>query len=424
MDIRKDMIMISSEELRRLGIVKKVLSGEVNQQEASEVLGVSDRQVRRIVKRIREEGDVGIIHRLRGVSGNRRIDQKIKEMVLRLYQRQYEGFGPLLASEKLEERDKVKVCDETLRLWLIEEGLWKLKRQKEKKKRSWRARKEIYGQMQQMDGSHHDWLEGRGPRMVLMGYIDDARGRVYGKFYEYEGTQPAMDSLKGYIKKHGIPTSIYLDKHSTYKVNKKETYRQWPFRDEEELTQFGRACRQLGIEVIYAHSPQAKGRIERLFETLQDRLVKEMRLEGIKTVEGANKFLREYLPKFNKRFMVAAKSRGDLHRDAKGMNLDEILSIQTDKVLRNDRTVVHDKQWYQVLVKTRAKKVTIYEYVDGRIAIKHNHSRLAYKPIEDRPPKVQTPKRCKIRTGRRYAPPKDHIYRMGFKLKGSLTNIN
>jgi transposase len=422
MSIGKDMIMISSEELRRLGIVKRVLSEEINQQEASEVIGISDRQVRRIVKRVREEGERGIVHRLRGGIGSHRIEEEQKQKILGLYRREYEGFGPLLASEKLKERDKIKVCDETLRLWLIKEGLWEPRRQREIKKRSWRARKERYGQMQQMDGSHHDWLEGRGPKMVLMGYIDDARGRVYAKFYEYEGTQPAMDSLKGYIKKHGIPTSIYLDKHSTYKVNKKQTYREWPFRDEEELTQFGRACQQLGIELIYAGSPQAKGRVERLFETFQDRLVKELRLENAKTVEEANKCLKVYLPKFNKQFMVAAKKSGDLHRGAQGINLDEILSIQTEKPLRNDRTIVHDKQWYQVLAKTRARKVTVYEYVNGQVAIKHNKNRLEYKLIEGRLPRIPNIRKKRIR--RYYQVPKNHIWRIGFKLRGSLTHKN
>lgn len=421
MDIRKDIIMISSEELRRLGIIKNVLAEGINQQEASEVIGVSDRQVRRIVARVREEGDRGIIHRLRGMTGSHRIDEEEKQKILGLYRRQYEGFGPLLASEKLLERDKIKVCDETLRLWLIKEGLWEPRKRKEEKERSWRARKEHYGEMVQMDGSHHDWLEGRGPKMVLMGYIDDAKGKVYAKFYEYEGTQPAMDSLKGYIKKNGIPMSIYLDKHSTYKVNKKETYREWPFRDEEELTQFGRACRQLGIELIFADSPQAKGRVERLFETFQDRLIKEMRLERVKTVEEANKFLQGYLPKFNKQFMVAAKKSGDYHRDSRGIKLDDILSIQTQRVLRNDRTVVHEKQWYQVLAKTRAKTVTMCEYLNGRMAIKHNNNRLECKPIEGRPQRVVKPIVRKARVRRRYQVPKDSIWRIGFKLKGSLT---
>ena len=273
-----------------------------------------------------------------------------------------------------------------------------------------------------MDGSHHDWLEGRGPRMVLIGYIDDATGRVHGKFYEYEGTQPAMESLRGYIKRYGIPRSIYLDKHSAYKVNRKETYREWPFRDVEELTQFGRACRQLGTELIYAESPQAKGRVERLFDTLQDRLVKEMRLEGIKTVEEANKFLEGYLPKFNKRFNVIAKKSGDLHASAAGIDLQEILSIQRQRVLRNDRTVAHEKQWYQVLDKTRAKTVMVVEYLNGRMAIKHNNNRLAYKLIEGRPQKAKEIPVRKVRMRKHYVLPKNHIWRIGFKLNGSLKN--
>lgn len=421
MEISKDMIMVSSEELRRLGIIKKVLAGEINQQEASEVIGVSDRQVRRIVARVREEGDRGIVHGLRGAEGSHRAEEEQKQKILKLYRKQYEGFGPLLASEKLLERDKIKVCDETLRLWLIDEGLWKPRRRKEEKKRSWRPRKEHFGEMVQMDGSHHNWLEGRGPRMVLVGYIDDANGKVHAKFYEYEGTQPAMDSLKEYIKKNGIPTSIYLDKHSAYKVNNKQTYQEWPFRDEEELTQFGRACRQLGIKLIFADSPQAKGRIERLFETFQDRLIKEMRLEDIKTLEEANRFLEKYLPKFNKQFMVAVKKSGDYHRSAQGIKLDEILSIQTRRVLRNDRTIVHDSQWYQILAKTRAKEVMVVKYLNGRMAIKHNNNRLEYKPIEGPTRRVAKPVFRKARIRKYYQVPQNHIWRIGFKLKGSLT---
>ena len=257
--------------------------------------------------------------------------------------------------------------------------------------------------------------------MVLVGYIDDAKGKVHAKFYEYEGTQPAMDSLKGYIKKNGIPTSIYLDKHSAYKVNNKQTYRQWPFRDEEELTQFGRACRQLGIKLIFADSPQAKGRIERLFDTFQDRLVKEMRLENINTLEEANIFLEQYLPKFNKQFMVAVKKSGDYHRNAQGIELDEILSIQTPRVLRNDRTIVHDSQWYQILAKTRAKEVMVVKYLNGRMAIKHNNNRLEYKPIEGPKKRVAKPVFRKARIRKYYQVPKDHIWRIGFKLKGRLT---
>jgi len=207
--MREDILIMRQKEVKRLQIIQKVLGRQINQQKAAEVLRLTDRQIRRIVKRIREEGEKGIVHRLRGREGNRRIDSKVKDRVVGIYRKVYEGFGPRLASEKLLEREKIKVNEETLRLWLIEEGLWKKRKGRKEKKRSWRARKDHYGEMVQMDGSHHDWLEGRGPRLVLMGYIDDATGRVHGKFYDYEGTQPAFDSLKGYVEKYGLPRSIY-----------------------------------------------------------------------------------------------------------------------------------------------------------------------------------------------------------------------
>ena len=305
-----------------------------------------------------------------------------------------------------------------LRLWLIEEGLWKRRARQKEKRRSRRPRKEHWGEMVQVDGSHHDWLEDRGPKLVLMGYIDDATGRVYGGFYDYEGTRPAMDSLKGYVKRYGIPKSIYLDKHSTYKINKAQRYKEWPFKDEEELTQFARGCKQLGIEMIYANSPQAKGRVERLFETLQDRLVKELRLEGVKTLEEANSVLKVYLPKFNKRFSIGAKQLGNLHRPVVGVDLNEILSIQKEHVLRNDRTFVHKKQWYQVLDRTRASKVLVHEYLSGQTVVKYGKNRLAFKRIENLPEKQVVIRKVKPR--KRHVPPKGSYWRDGFKLAGSL----
>ena len=415
--MRKDIIIMSQKEIKQLQIIQKILGKEINQQEAAEILRISDRQVRRVVKRVREEGEKGITHRLRGQEGNRRIDQKIRNQVIGIYRKVYNGFGPRLASEKLLEREKVRINEETLRLWLIEEGLWKKRRGQKEKRRNWRERKDHFGAMIQMDGSHHDWLEGRGPKVVLMGYIDDATGRVYGKFYDYEGTRPAMDSLKGYVKKYGLPRSIYLDKHSTYRINKRQRYKEWPFRDEEELTQFARGCQQLGIELIYANSPQAKGRIERLFETFQDRLVKELRLERAKTLKEANYVLMRYLPKFNKRFSVSAKQSGNLHRSVFGIDLDEILSVHREHVLRNDRTFVHEKQWYQVLNRTRANKVIVHEYMNGQMAVKVGKNRLSYKLI-DGPIKQEVVRKVKPR--KRYVPPKESYWRKSFRLAGSI----
>lgn len=423
---RKDILIMSKEEIQRYQVIRKVLDKIISQQEAAEYLRRSDRQVRRIVKRVRSEGESGVIHKLRGREGCRRIKLKIRERILRLYRRQYGGFGPLLASEKMAERDGVEVNDETLRLWLIQEGLWQVKKQRKPKERSWRARKGHCGEMVQMDGSQHDWLEGRGPKLVLMGYIDDATGRFYGKFYGYEGTMPALGSLREYIKRYGIPRTIYLDKHSTYRYNRPQRYKDWPFRDREGLTQFGRACRQLGIELIYASSPQAKGRIERVFGTHQDRLVKELRLAGVKSSEEANQVLNGYMPRFNQKFEVSAKDGGDWHRSVDSrVDLDEILSIQSEHVLRNDRTVLHGNRWYQILNRTRAQRVVVYEYLNGRLAIKHGSNRLEYKPIEGPRRKGVHSRKVKQRYHQLTPPPpKGSYWRDGFKLKGSLPTQN
>jgi len=420
MDQHKDILMMTRQEIQRYQIIRKVLDRQIDQQEASEVLKLSDRQVRRIVKRVRAEGESGVVNRLRGRPGNRGIKGSLKQKILRMYRSCYEGFGPTLASEKLLERDGLKVCDETLRLWLIQEALWQAKPRRVRKSLSWRERKHHFGEMVQLDGSHHDWLEGRGPGLVLMGYIDDATGRFYGRFYGYEGTMPALDSLKGYIRRNGIPRSLYLDRHSTYKTNKKYTYTDWPFRDKQELTQFGRACRQLGIELIYAHTPQAKGRVERVFETLQDRLTKELRLAKAATCKQANILLERYLDSFNNKFQVEPKRRGDLHRPAdKRISLDDILSVQTPRSLRNDRTVLHNKRWYQVLNRTRAANVMVYEYLNGRMAIKHGNNRLEYRSIEGPVARSPIPRVRRFRGRRIYVPPKDSYWRIGFKLPGS-----
>jgi len=259
-----------------------------------------------------------------------------------------------------------------------------------------------------------------------MGHIDDATNDFYGEFHDYEGTMPAMGGLKGYIKQNGLPRIIYLDKHSTYKNNRKNKYTDWPFRDEEELTQFGRACKQLGIELIFADSPQAKGRIERVFKTLQDRLVKELRLANAKTIEEANAVLRKYLPMFNQKFQIEAKKSGDYHRPVdKRIKINEILSVQTQRCLRNDRTVVHCKQWYQVLAKTRAASVTVYEYLNGQMAIKHGGTRLQYKSIEGPLPRVTPIIARKVKPRFRTVPQKGSYWRDGFKLPGSLiTNLS
>ena len=266
-----ETITMSREELRRVHIVKQAIGRVITQKKAAELMELSYRQTKRLVKRVREEGEKGIIHRLRGRRGNRRIAEEVKRRALALHREKYADFGPTLASEKLSKLHGIEVSDETLRGWLRAEGRYEWQR-KRKKHREWRQRKEHCGEMVQVDGSHHDWLEGRGPQLVLMAYVDDATGGVYGRFYDYEGTLPGMDSFLRYVKRYGIPQSLYLDRHTTYpqdpvdKSTKKQSIEE-QLRGEEAKSQFERAVEELGVKVIHAYSPQAKGRVERQFGT-------------------------------------------------------------------------------------------------------------------------------------------------------------
>jgi len=405
----EDMIVARPKELRKLYVVRKVLDQEILQEKASEILSLSSRQIRRIIKRVRLEGDKGVIHKSRGRPSNRRISDEIREKVIQLYRSEYEDFGPTLAAEKLEERHRVKVNDETLRLWLIESGDWK-KRRKRRGHRRWRERKHHFGEMVQMDGSHHDWFEGRGAWCVLMGYIDDATGKVFGRFYDYEGTIPAMDSFKGYVKKHGLPMAVYLDRHTTYKSPAKASI-QDELENEKPLSEFERALKELGVEVIHATSAPAKGRVERLFGTLQDRLVKEMRLRGIRTVQEGNAFLKQYLPVYNRRFSVRPQERSNLHRPLPlGMNLDSILCIKTERALRNDFTVAHNSKLYQIEDRTHASRVMVHEQIDGSIKILYRGQALRFGEITKRPRRQG---KAPVRVGRTepHPPPPDHPWR-------------
>lgn len=402
----KDIIEMSMKELKRLKVIQEAIEGQITQKAASAMIGLSERQARRLIRAVRQEGERGVVHRSRGRPSNRRIPGKIKNKALQQYRKKYRDFGPTLATEKLMELDGIKVSAETLRQWLLEGGLWQ-KRRKRSLHRRWRPRKDCFGQMVQMDGSHHDWLEGRGPELVLMGYIDDATNRVFGRFYDYEGTLPAMDSFKRYVRRYGLPQSVYLDKHSTYKSTKKLTI-------EEELaglapmSQFERALDELGVEVIHAHSPQAKGRIERLFGVLQDRLIKEMRLRGITTKEEANEFLKEYLPKYNRKFKVCPANKTDVHvRLPRYFNLDTYLCVKTQRTVRNDQTIAHNGNLYQIEEAVVSKKVTVEERLDGSLHITSAGAALKYREITERPKKKNRGKRPQTP----YVPPRDHPWR-------------
>ena len=380
---------MTREEARRLSIVQQVLDRRLRQRHAAEVLRLSVRQVRRWMQRVREAGPAGIVHRLRGQPSNRRLPVRLKARVLARYRARYHGFGPTLAQEKLRERDRLRVSRETLRQWLREAGLWQRQRQSAPP-HVWRERKAARGEMVQLDGSHHDWLEGRGPRLVLMAYIDDATSEVFARFYDYEGTIPAFESFYAYVIRHGLPQSVYCDRHGAYWSRGKLSVDDELAGRNRPQTQFERALTQLGVEVIWAGSPQAKGRVERLFRTFQDRLVKELRLADISTRAAANRFLQRYLPTYNRRFSGAPRTAEELHQPAPAPSrLRRILARHTCRTLRQDSTLQYQGQWYALTPSWRGrrpKQVTVVEQFDGTRLICHGDQVLASRQIAPRPP--------------------------------------
>ena len=403
---REDRIVMTRKELVRWHVVQKVISGELGQRGVAEMLGVSERQVRRWIRRVEKDGEAGMVHRGRGRRSNRAYEGSLKRRVVALYRKRYRDFGPTLFGEKLEEREGIVLGTETLRRWLIEAELWAGSRKRRAHHR-WRERKRNCGEMVQIDGSHHAWLEDRGPKMVLMSYVDDATGRVMARFYEYEGTMPAMESFRRYVKRFGLPVSVYLDNHTTYKSPAKATVEE-RLAGRRPKSEFERALDELGVEVIHSHSPQARGRIERSFRTFQDRLVKEMRLEGIATMDAANAFLATYLRGHNRRFARAAQ--GDVHRTLpQGIDLDRVLSIQTTRRVRNDGTVMHRRCLYEILETHRPKSVLVEERLNGDVVISARGRRLNFQPVDA--PRSRHTKQVAVRRSpskARPAPPKDH----------------
>lgn len=409
----KDIITMSRREAKRLHIIHQALDKKITQGEAAELIDVSDRQIRRLIRRIREEGDEGICHRSRGKASNYCIPRKVKKRALKLFREEYPDFNLVHATEKLSEVHGITVSDETLRLWLNEAEIT-YKKRKVKKHRERRERKACFGELVQIDGSHHDWFEGRGPICVFMGYIDDATNTVDGRFYDYEGTMPAMDSMERYIKRYGIPKSVYLDKHTTYKSWAEPTIEE-QLNGQKPMSHFEKSLAELEVEVIHANSPQAKGRVERLFKTLQDRLVKEMRLKGIKSVCEANEFLKTYLPKHNRRFKKEAASDADLHQPAPHKReLDRILCIKKERTVKNDFTIAHNGTLYQIEQATRAEKVMVEERLDGTVHITYKGQDLRYREIKKQPTKEMPETLLQHHEKKSWIPSADHPWRKPF----------
>ena len=415
----QELIQMSRTEMERLRILHRVFDHELAQKKAAELMGVTDRHLRRLVKRIREQGDTAIIHRSRGRPSSRKIPEARQRRILKFLESDYKGFGPTLATEKLWECQKIRVSRETLRQWMVQGDLWQVRARSRGTSHPWRERKHHRGEMIQMDGSHHHWLEARGPELVLMGYIDDATGDFFGQFYSYEGIYPAMDSFQRYIDRHGLPVSIYLDRHSTYKTTREPSVDEM-LRGDPALTQFARALKELGVKLIYARSPQAKGRIERIFETLQDRLVKEMRLAKICTQEAANDFLKTYLARFNRQFGKIPLNQGDLHRALpKDLCLKDIFCIKESRQIAQDYTVRWKNRTFRIqkpCLTMKRQRLLVLQQFDGTIRMKYQGREVAFVEVTDKIPRptAQPMARTERAKPRPYIPPPQHPWRRRF----------
>jgi transposase len=345
---------MSAEERERMVLLRKVKDKHMLLKEAAFRMGVSLRQAVRIKKRFLREGDQGLVHGLRGMPSHRGKPHELKRKVILLYQEQYHDFGPTFASEKMFERDGVTINHETLRRWLIESGDWQMGR-KERVHRLRRLRKEMFGLMLLIDGSDHDWLEGRGPRCTLLVLVDDATGQIALYMAEAETTLAALMVLRKWVKMHGVPVSIYADRRSVYFT---EEFIHCPERrsDPSVFTDFMKVTNRLGIEMIPCYSPQAKGRVERANRTLQDRLVKELRLRNICTIQEANAMLDDYAKDYNRRFGLEPLRPCDAHRSApKGVKQWQYyFCTEAQRVVQKDNTVSHNKRQWQILKQPQA----------------------------------------------------------------------
>jgi transposase len=380
--VESELLLMSQYERDVLGVMGMVLRGHRSQAEASRLLDLSERQVRRIQRRLEQQGDRGVVHRLRGRPGNRRLSGELKERVLKVYREDLVDWDPTHASEEFSKRGLV-VHPETLRLWLLGAGLWQRKRRRDCH-RTRRERRACVGELVQMDASEHKWLEDRyaGP-IELLALIDDASNRIYARFYVAESTANYMDLLRRYLLAKGRPVALYVDRHGIFRAENA--------LGEPQETQFSRACRELEIRLILAGSPQAKGRIEKLFGTLQNRWVKELRLAGTRTLEEANALLeRTLLPAFNHAFTKVPASPNNAHRAlGREFDLDSILSCRAQRVIGNDYTFRYGQRWYQipkpVLAGMRGGRVTIEERLDGRRVFRFGRTPLNCKLLAETP---------------------------------------
>lgn len=380
----QEKLTMSVKEADRLGIMRQMDQKNLTPDKASEELGISVRQLRRIRKRYLEEGEAGLISKKKGQPSGNKISAAVRDEVVNLLGVKYVGFGPTLSKEKLLERHQIAISAETLRKWMIEESLWIAKKKRNKRVYQRRPRRSRFGELLQGDGSAHDWFEGRSAKCCLIHFIDDATNEITSaKFVPTETTEGYLDCLKSHLARYGRPLGLYVDKHGIFKVNKEE------IKNGVGITHFGRVVKELDIELICAHSPQAKGRIERSNGILQDRLIKEMRLEGINTIEEANDFLPHYLEKQNKRFRKTAANSEDAHRAMRKQDdLERIFARKDKRKLSKDLTFQHHGILYLIETKTpnrlRHASVEVLWKDSGPIKVEHDGKILRYSIWEEK----------------------------------------
>jgi len=419
---------LSPEEQYKFDVITKVLEKQIKPGLAAKLLGVSTRQIRRLKLAVKQSGTKAVIHKLKEKQSNHHIDLSIKEKSLQLIRKSYSDFKPKFATEKLQELHGITVTSQTARIWMIEAGLWKHKKQKRTTYRSFRPRKEYLGELEQFDGSYHYWfenrfhdLDGTPIEVCLLASIDDATGQITkAEFAAHEGVIPVMTFWKKYAEEHGKPLKIYLDKFSTYKINHKAA-----LDNSDLITQFQRATKTLGIELIFANSPQAKGRVERLFGTLQDRLVKEMRLAEISNPQDGNRFLREvFLPRFNQQFAVVPAKEGSIHRalsPEEKKNLHHIFSLHDTRRVNNDFTVQFKNTWYQLTeiqpTTVRPQEIVLVEtWLDETNHLLLKEYELSYIVLPKKPKKQRVIQPVILTTHTlNWKPPLNHPWRKGYK---------
>ena len=374
------LITMSDKEIQRLAVLQDVRDQRITQVRAAEILNLSTRQITRLLHKLNQDGVSGLVHASRGQPGHHRHDELLKSKCLSIISEHLLGFGPTLAHEKLSSMFALDIPVETLRRWMTANDLWIPRAKRQKRPYQPRYNRDCFGELIQIDGSYHDWFEGRAGKCCLLVYIDDATGKLlHLRFCQAETTFDYMLSTRAYIEQYGKPVAFYSDKHSVFRVNQKSS-------QNSQITQFGRILNELNIDIIFANSPQAKGRVERANRTLQDRLIKEMRLENISSIEEANTWLPCFIEQFNQKFGKCARNSKNLHRpltESKA-ELDDIFTWQEPRKVTKSLTITYDKCVYileanEFNQKLVGQYISFLEYPDGTVAIMHEGRKINYR---------------------------------------------